>query len=162
MRFGPALSHALVLQGGFAKGTCKHRLTPEKLEAAISIQGLQDNLFHLDRIAREHGGNRAYGTSGYKASSDYLVEQISSPEFRVWTQPFNHTYAETRDISLAGPDGEAVEVYSLLYNHPTPVPDGVAAELVALPVDDSRGERVIITQARQDRFLTASRLRVLC
>jgi aminopeptidase Y len=69
-----------------------------------------------------------------------VLEQITSEDdFIVWKQYFNHTYQETRHISLTGPDGEDVDVYTLIYNHPTPVPEGITAELVALPIDDSRG-----------------------
>jgi aminopeptidase Y len=40
---------------------------------------------------------------------------------------------------LQGPDGEDVDVISLQYNHPTPMPGGVTAPLVALKIDDERG-----------------------
>lgn len=137
------VSQALLVAQGLAAEPCKHRLTPEKLEAALTSEGLENNLWHLDRIGTENKGNRAFGTPGYKASSDYLLEQISvegpDADFDIWKQYFNHTYEETREIALTGPDGEDVDVYTLIYNHATPVPDGITAQLAAIPVDDARG-----------------------
>lgn len=56
-----------------------------------------------------------------------------------YVQGFTHLFEQTREISLTGPDGEDVRVATLLYNDPTPLPDGVTAELVDTPVDDARG-----------------------
>lgn len=103
---------------------------------------LKQHLRALDRIGKRNNGNRAFGTRGYADSSDYVLSQITSKndkDFRTWKQAFNHTYEETRTISVTGPDGEDVEVFSLMYNNATPLPKGVTGELVAVPVDDSRG-----------------------
>lgn len=51
---------------------------------------------------------------------------------------FNHTFAQIRDISVTGPDGESVEVIALTYNPATPS-DGITAPLINTPVDDVRG-----------------------
>lgn len=107
---------------------------------------LKRNLKELDRIAKKNNGNRAFGTKGYADSSDYVLSEISSKHdtfFRTWKQNFNHTYEETRKISVTGPDGEDVEVLSLMYNNATPLPNGVTGELVAVPVDDARGEQLL-------------------
>ena len=69
-------------------------VTPEKIEAAIeqvewvaspSKHGtlahefsLERNLWNLNQIAKENGGNRAFGLPGYKASSDYVLERVQS------------------------------------------------------------------------------------
>ncbi|KAH7068446.1 hypothetical protein FB567DRAFT_615176 [Paraphoma chrysanthemicola] len=140
-----AIFVATVLSGFLqdsAVGASKSDLTPEKLSTAIEQNGLKQNLRVLDEIGKRNNGNRAFGTRGYAQSSDYVLSQISTKndkDFRTWTQPFNHTYEETRDISVTGPDGENVEVLSLMYNNPTPIPDGATGELVAVPVDDVRG-----------------------
>ncbi|KAH7312648.1 hypothetical protein B0I35DRAFT_437457 [Stachybotrys elegans] len=145
MKLALPLIHAALASQGLAARTCKPRLTPEKLEAVITTEGLERHLWSLDKLGRENGGNRAFGTPGYQASSDYLMEQIGAhdgeedKEFRIWKQYFNHTFAETREISLTGPNGEDVEVFTLIYNHATPVPEGTTAQLVDLPVDDARG-----------------------
>lgn len=61
-------------------------------------------------------------------------------QFDTSLQYFNHTFEQTREISVTGPDGEDVDVITLLYNNATPVPGGVTAELIDTPVDDARGE----------------------
>lgn len=107
-----------------------------------TICRLKQNLQELDAIGRRNNGNRAFGTKGYLESSNYVLSRISTKEdsiFRTWTQYFNHTYEETREISVTGPDGEDVEVISLMYNNATPLPNGVSGKLVAVPVDDARG-----------------------
>jgi aminopeptidase Y len=81
---------------------------------------LQRNLWHLNHIANNNGGNRAFGLPGYEASSDYIVERVQtrfSGQFDSWIQYFNHTFEQTRDISVTGPDGEDVAVLTLLYNN---------------------------------------------
>ncbi|KEY69230.1 hypothetical protein S7711_01685 [Stachybotrys chartarum IBT 7711] len=152
MKHASVLVQAVIaVQGVAAQRQCWSQLTPERLEAAITPEGLERHLRAFDRIGQEHDNNRAFGTSGYEASSDYLIEEISSSttpdrDFRVWKQYFNHTYAETRDIALTGPDGEDVEVYTLTYNHPTEGADGVTTEIVDIPIDDSRGRFMPRTQ----------------
>lgn len=104
---------------------------------------LKQHLRALDKIGKKNNGNRAFGTTGYAQSSDYVLSQITTKrdkDFKTWTQEFNHTYEETRDISVTGPDGEDVEVLSLMYNNATPLPGGVTGELVAVPVDDTAGK----------------------
>jgi len=96
----------------------------------------------LNHIANNNGGNRAFGLPGYKASSDYVLERVQKRfgnEFDTWLQYFNHTFEQTRKISVIGPDGEDVLVRTLLYNTATPLPGGVTAALIDTPVDDARG-----------------------
>ena len=107
------------------------------------LNSLKQHLRALDKIGKKNNGNRAFGTTGYAQSSDYVLSQITTKrdkDFKTWTQEFNHTYEETRDISVTGPDGEDVEVLSLMYNNATPLPGGVTGELVAVPVDDTAGK----------------------
>lgn len=54
-------------------------------------------------------------------------------------QPFNHTFEQTRNISVTGPAGEDIYVITLLYNTATPLPGGISAPLIDTPVDDTRG-----------------------
>lgn len=119
-------------------------LHPAAIKERLSIVSrLEQNLRALDDIGKQNNGNRAFGTSGYAASSDYVLSQITSTndtDFKTWTQNFNHTYEETRNIKVTGPDGEDVEVLSLMYNNATPLPDGVTGELVAVPVNDTVGK----------------------
>ncbi|KAI1779520.1 peptidase family M28 [Hypoxylon cercidicola] len=116
-------------------------LTPEKLEADIKLEELERNLWNFDRIAGENGGNRAFGLPGYRASVDYILERAQtrfSAQYDTLVQPFNHTFAQVRSISVTGPDGEAVEVVPLIYNPGTDA-GPISAPLIDTPVDDERG-----------------------
>ncbi|KAI1203934.1 peptidase family M28 [Nemania serpens] len=116
-------------------------LTPEALEAKILTDQLQRNLWNLDHLAGQNGGNRAFGTPGYEASRDYILERVQtrfSSQFDTTVQEFTHLYNEVREISVTGPDGESVPAVTLIYNPGTD--DGpVKASLVDTPVDDERG-----------------------
>lgn len=125
-----------------SQGLAADTLTPEKVEADITTEGLRRNLEDLHAIATSNGGNRAFGLPGYKASVDYVLERLQQPGFETltsWVQPFNHTFNEVRSISVTGPDGEDEEVVALIYNPGTPLPDGITAPLIDTPVDDERG-----------------------
>ncbi|KAL2151792.1 hypothetical protein VTH82DRAFT_6890 [Thermothelomyces myriococcoides] len=117
-------------------------LTPDKLAADIKTEELQNVLWNLNHIADTHGGNRAFGEPGFKASSDFILERAVTRfhnEFDTVVQAFNYTYAKTNQIKVTGPEGEDVIVVSPQYNPSTPLPDGVTAPLVDTPVDDERG-----------------------
>ncbi|KAI1119376.1 peptidase family M28 [Nemania sp. NC0429] len=116
-------------------------LTPEGLEAQITSDKLSRNLWNLDHIAQENGGNRAFGTPGYEASRDYILERVQtrfSSEFDTTVQEFTHLYNEVREISVTGPDGESVPAVSLIYN-PGTDNGPIKAALIDTPVDDDRG-----------------------
>jgi aminopeptidase Y len=103
---------------------------------------LQNVLWNLNHIADENGGNRAFGTSGYNASMDFILERMQrrfGNEFDTWVQPFFHPFETTHSISVTGPDDEDVYVITLQYNTATPLPDGISAPLIDTPVDDERG-----------------------
>lgn len=108
----------------------------------LTTSRLRRTLEDLNKIADKNGGNRAFGLPGYKASLDYILDQVQGKYGKyldTFVQPFNHTFEQTRDIWVRGPDGEDVYVITLQYNTATPTPDGVTAPLVAIPVDDERG-----------------------
>ncbi|KAI0429828.1 aminopeptidase Y [Xylaria sp. FL1042] len=129
---------ALFAARGFATD---HVLKPEDLVAKIRTEELERNLWNLDRIGKENGGHRAFGSPGYEASSDYILERAKTrfgPEYDTTVQYFDHLYNEVREISVTGPDGESVDVISLIYNPGTD--DGpIKAPLIDTPVDDARG-----------------------
>ncbi|KAK3214061.1 hypothetical protein GRF29_28g1911255 [Pseudopithomyces chartarum] len=143
------LGAALCALQGAVAAERKEKLSPDRIEAAIGQKGLKQHLRALDKIGKKNNGNRAFGTTGYAQSSDYVLSQITTKrdkDFKTWTQEFNHTYEETRDISVTGPNGEDVEVLSLMYNNATPLPGGVTGELVAVPVDDTAGSGCLVEQ----------------
>ena len=80
---------------------------------------------------------------------DFVLERVQKrfgKYFDTKVQPFTHLYAETREISVTGPDGNDVKpVLTLIYNNPTPE-GGVEAPLVALPIDDTTGSGCTETQ----------------
>lgn len=101
---------------------------------------LQGILEDLNQIAIDNGGNRAFGLPGYNGSLDLVLEHLGKLDaFETHVQPFTHLFATTYNISLTGPDGADVQVATLQYNNPTPVPDGVTGPLVGVPIDDERG-----------------------
>lgn len=103
---------------------------------------LRNVLWNLNHIADSHDGNRAFGTSGYNASIDFILERMQGRfgnEFDTWVQPFTHPFETTRSISVKGPDDEDVNVITLQYNTATPLPGGINAPLIDTPVDDERG-----------------------
>ncbi|EJT72121.1 aminopeptidase Y [Gaeumannomyces tritici R3-111a-1] len=116
-------------------------LTLDKVEADIKTSELRNNLWHFNKIARENGGNRAFGLPGYEKSSDYVLERAQGrfhKQMDTYKQYFNHTFEQTKEIKLTGPDGEAAYVITLLYNHPTPA-GGITAQLIDTPVNDATG-----------------------
>ncbi|KAJ2989050.1 hypothetical protein NUW58_g3665 [Xylaria curta] len=129
---------ALFAAQGFATDNV---LKPEGFVAKIKTEELERNLWNLDRIAKENGGNRAFGTPGYAASSDFILERAKTrfgSQYDTSIQYFTHLYNEVRQISLTGPDGEAVDTITLIYNPGTD--DGpIKAPLIDTPVDDARG-----------------------
>lgn len=117
----------------------------QRRETNADFARLERNLWNLNRIANENGGNRAFGLPGYKASVDYVLERAQTrfhEEYDTFVQPFNASFAQVRSISVTGPDGENVEVVPLLYN-PGTDPAGISAPLIDTPVDDERGKQDI-------------------
>ncbi|KAK4097298.1 peptidase-like protein [Parathielavia hyrcaniae] len=117
-------------------------LTEDRLAADITTQELQNVLWNLNKIARDNGGNRAFGEPGFKASLDFVLERAQKrfgDYFDTTVQPFTHIYDKTLQINVTGPAGEDVFVISPMYNPATPLPGGIKAGLVDTPVDDARG-----------------------
>ncbi|MBE3047494.1 M28 family peptidase, partial [Candidatus Bathyarchaeota archaeon] len=102
---------------------------------------LKDVLTELNQIAKENGGNRAFGMPGYKASLDFVLERIAdrfAADVDTVVQPFSYSFEHTRKIRVKGPDGENVHADTILYNPATPE-GGITAPLVDTPVDDEKG-----------------------
>ena len=69
--------------------------SPEPSPQAQSVAGVASHLRALHRIAREHGGTRAAGTAGDRATADYLVERLRGAGYTVTRQPVRFPYFET-------------------------------------------------------------------
>jgi len=108
---------------------------------------LRKRLNKLYSIAQENGGNRAFGTPGFKASRDYVVSQLRkySLTLDISVQSFTAPYEETREISLTTEAGEVVPILTMLYNHATPA-EGVTGPLLPIPVDDVNGTGCLAEQ----------------
>jgi aminopeptidase Y len=106
-------------------------------------------LWNFNKIARDNGGNRAFGFPGYNASVDFILERAVTrfgKHMDTYVQPFTALWESTLDISLTGPEGEDVYVLTLMYNTATPLPGGVTGELADTPVDDERGSMCFADQ----------------
>ncbi|CAG9944073.1 unnamed protein product [Clonostachys rosea f. rosea IK726] len=124
-----------------AEALATNDITPDKVEADIREDKLQSDLWNLLKIAKDNGGNRAFGLPGYNASLDFVLERVATrfgKHFDTTVQPFTHLFVSTNKITLTGPDGSEVRVQTLMYNNPTPE-EGATGVLVALPIDDERG-----------------------
>ena len=56
------------------------------VERRIGADGLGEHLAALQRIADEHGGNRAAGTPGERATADYIAGRLRTAGYRVAVQ----------------------------------------------------------------------------
>ncbi|MFP5417119.1 MAG: M28 family peptidase [Actinomycetes bacterium] len=68
--------------------------TVRKLTGAVTVDGVMDHLEAFQQIADANGGNRASGLPGYKASVDYVVEQLESAGYDPVVQEFTFDYFE--------------------------------------------------------------------
>ena len=98
------------------------------------IYRLMKNLNRLNRIARDNGGNRAFGFPGYAASVEYVFERTSrfSRTMNTWIQEFPALFSKVESISFKV-NGTSYYVYGLTYSPSTP-PQGITAGLVLGPV----------------------------
>ena len=65
------------------------RTEPEKQRDAVTATGMMKHLEALQDISDANDGNRASGFSGYDASAQYVMEQLSAAGYSPTTQPFD-------------------------------------------------------------------------
>ncbi|KAG9259128.1 uncharacterized protein F5Z01DRAFT_669857 [Emericellopsis atlantica] len=138
MKTTSLLAAGLAASGAAATSS---KLTPDAIENDIHTDKLQNVLWNFNKIARDNGGNRAFGLPGYNASLDFILERVQTrfgKHLDTFVQPFTHLFATTYEIAVTGPDGDLENILTLQYNNPTPE-GGVTGDLVALPIDDERG-----------------------
>ena len=70
---------------------------------AFRDRGMVEHLEALQRIADDHDGNRASGTSGYEASARYVEEQLRAAGYTPVRQTFTHRR-----------EGERVQTFNIL------------------------------------------------
>ncbi len=64
-------------------------LTSDGLAASVEATDARPHLEALQRIAGQHGGNRAAGTTGYEASVAYVTEQLEASGYTVVRHRFS-------------------------------------------------------------------------
>src|SRR4029450_10675250 len=68
----------------------------QQLAGVVSDAGAMKHLQALQKIADEHGGNRASGTAGYDASVDYVVGVLRGAGFKVSTPTYEADHGWAR------------------------------------------------------------------
>lgn len=112
----------------------------EKLVRKSTGKSAHRHLEEFQRIADAHGGNRAAGTSGHKASTTYVYDRLKKAGYKVSYQDF--TFYESRTVregaSVLTP--EARELNALAFDFSKSTPEGgLRAPLAAARVDDTPG-----------------------
>jgi Zn-dependent M28 family amino/carboxypeptidase len=84
--------------GGGGEG---RRAADQRLEQAVTVDGVFKHLAALQRIADENGGTRASGSPGFDASVDYVVSQLRAAGYEPDVQAFDFVYShEARPTRL--------------------------------------------------------------
>jgi Zn-dependent M28 family amino/carboxypeptidase len=69
--------------------------TPGQVARAVTVKAMNRDLLALQRIADRHGGNRAAGTAGYRASVAYVVAQLRRAGYHPRTQTLAFRQTQT-------------------------------------------------------------------
>ncbi|MEX5234379.1 M28 family metallopeptidase [Kocuria arenosa] len=113
----------------------------EEITRAVTAEQLEGHLRAFQEAADAHGGNRAAGTAGYRASVDYVVERLQAagydPRVQVFTAPDDEHHEEEYgeeygEDTAAGPR----VTYNVLADTPTGDPGStvvVGAHLDSVP-----------------------------
>jgi Zn-dependent M28 family amino/carboxypeptidase len=108
-----------------------------KLTKAVTLEGVLDHLEAFQEIGDDNGGDRAAGRPGYRASVDYVVDQLRAAGYQPTVQEFPFQYTEENsELEQLTPTGATfVEGVDFLRNtFDTGTPEGEATG-VLVPVD---------------------------
>ncbi|MCW4351826.1 M20/M25/M40 family metallo-hydrolase [Hoyosella sp. YIM 151337] len=112
-----------------------HDLSPASFAQAvagrISVDAVWSHMDELQRIANDHGGNRAVFSSGYDASVDMVAGRLRDAGFDVEVPEFEFEHFQIAAQRLTIDDRD-VNVRALRYSPSTP-DGGVAVSLAVLP-----------------------------
>lgn len=109
----------------------------QQLTRAVTVDGMNRHLIAFQRLSDRNGGNRAPGTPGHRASTDYVTSKLTDAGFTVTAQDFPVRYsAPLAERLVVG--GTAVTVHMALYTPDTPV-GGVTGRLAVPPDDPAHG-----------------------
>lgn len=109
----------------------------ETLSGQVEIDAMMAHLQEFQKIADDHGGNRALGTPGYDASVDYVVNALRDRGFEVQTPEFEVRLPWTDEPSLTV-GGTSVPARALEYTIGTES-DGVTGPLLPARAEDTPG-----------------------
>ena len=82
-----------------SKATAFDSSSVTQLPGEVSDARAMEHLQALQKIADEHGGNRAAGTPGYDASVEYVVGVLRDAEFEVGTPTFEASEEDGEGVS---------------------------------------------------------------
>jgi hypothetical protein len=78
----------------------------EEITRAVTAEQLEGHLRAFQDAADAHGGNRAAGTAGYRASVDHVVERLRAAGYHPRVQAFTFPYDEDHDEDHDDEHGE--------------------------------------------------------
>jgi Zn-dependent M28 family amino/carboxypeptidase len=109
----------------------------ETLRDRVKVDAMMAHLDQLQKIADEHGGNRALGTPGYDASVDYVAKTLRDNGFDVQTPEFEVRlpFADEPTLTVGG---SRIPAHPLNFTIGTP-DNGVSGPLVPARAEDSPG-----------------------
>ena len=89
-----AIATPLILVAPGSAVAAPNNNSSEKLQAAVTTDGVLRHLRAFQAISDANGGNRAAGTPGYDASVTYVVDQMRAAGYDVSTQEFSFPFFE--------------------------------------------------------------------
>ncbi|MFI1970572.1 M28 family metallopeptidase [Streptomyces cinnamoneus] len=112
----------------------------KKLVKASSGESAYRHLEELQDIADDHGGNRAAGTEGHKASTEYVYRLLKKAGYDVSYQNFDFYESKTQREKLTVVSPEPREIKVAAYEFSKAAPEGGLKAVLAAPrVDDTPG-----------------------
>ncbi|WP_426118972.1 M28 family peptidase [Kocuria sp. LHG3120] len=136
------LTVALLLPAGALPAGRDGAASTEEITRAVTAERLEGHLRAFQAAADAHGGNRAAGTDGYRASVDHVVERLRAagyhPRVQAFTFPYDEDHDEDHDDDDHGEDTstECRVTYNVLADTSTGDPGStvvVGAHLDSVP-----------------------------
>lgn len=112
----------------------------KKLVKASSGKSAYRHLEEFQEIADEHGGNRAAGTAGHKASTEYVYRLLKKAGYDVSYQNFDFYESKTlgEKLSVVSPEPRDIKVAAYDFSKSSPK-GGLVAPVAAARVDETPG-----------------------
>ncbi|MFI9201110.1 M28 family metallopeptidase [Streptomyces sp. NPDC053048] len=112
----------------------------KKLVKESSGKSAHRHLEALQDIADDNGGNRAAGTPGHKASTEYVYRLLKKAGYDVSYQNFDFYESKTlrEKLTVVSPDPREIKVAAYEFSKTSPE-GGLKARLAAARVDDTPG-----------------------